>query len=198
VPRRFTEDGKHEPPDHGHWEVAGPGQLGPQRKRLRYEPYTMDVSKYIGSRFMKYEHAHLEALLAALDATRRALRRNTCGDWTIRGKRGHIYADGSGFLIVVSPGDSIRRWTNTKRKLDFCRVTQDGDDEGCLHLDHLPTPKEADLIRETVRIRRKRRYTPDQLADITARLKKHTTRDPLWARTHSSKTEEGGKEPKLI
>jgi len=127
---------------------------------------------------MKYERAHLETLLTALGATGRALRRDSCGDWAIEGKRGHIYADGSGFLIVVCTGGFIRLWANTKRKLDFCRVTQDGDDEGCLHLDHLPTPKEADLIRRALRIKRKRRYTPDQLATLTARLKKKPTRDP--------------------
>lgn len=127
---------------------------------------------------MIYERARLERLLIALDATARALWRDGCGDWTIKGKRGRIYADGRGFLIVVSTGNSIRLWANAKGKLAFCRVTQDGDDEGCLHLDHLPTPVEADLIRHALRIKRKRYYTPDQLATITARLGKKTTRDP--------------------
>ena len=126
---------------------------------------------------MKYERAHLETLLTALSATRRAFWRDTCGDWAIWGKRGHIYADGSGFLIVVCTGGFIRLWANTKRKLDFCRVTQDGDDEGCLHLDHLPTPKEAELIRHALRIKRKRQLTPDQRATRAARLKKKPTRD---------------------
>jgi len=44
-------------------------------------------------------------------------------------------------------------------KLAFCRATQDGDDERCLHLDHLSTPAEADLIRDALRIKRKRHYT---------------------------------------
>jgi hypothetical protein len=112
---------------------------------------------------MKYERAHLETLLTALNATDRALRRDSCGDWTIIGKSGHIYADGSGFLIVVSPGDSIRRWTNIKGKLNFSRVTQDGDDEGCLHLDRLPTPAEADLLRDALKIKRRPSYTPEQI-----------------------------------
>jgi hypothetical protein len=126
---------------------------------------------------MKYERARLETLLTTLDATPRALRRDDCGDWAIKGKRGHICADGRGLLMVVSPGGSVRRWTNIKRKLDFCRVTQDGDDGGCLRLDHLPTPKEADLIRHGLRIKRKRQLTPDQRATRAARLKKKTTRD---------------------
>jgi hypothetical protein len=136
---------------------------------------------------MLYERAHLETLLIVLDVTPRALGRDSCGTWAIKGKRGHIYADGSGFLIVVSTGNSIRLWANAKGKLAFCRVTQDGDDEGCLHLDHLPTPAEADLIRDTLRIRRKRHYTPDQLATITARLSKNATRDAPGARTFAKK-----------
>ena len=139
---------------------------------------------------MKYERAHLETLLTALSATRRAFWRDTCGDWAIWGKRGHIYADGRGFLIVVGTEGSIRRWTNTKRKLDFCRVTQDGDDEGCLHLDHLPTPKETDLICDALGVKRKRRYTPDQLATLTARLKKKPTRDPPDPQTFVKKEKE--------
>jgi hypothetical protein len=127
------------------------------------------------------ERTHLETLLTALDATPRALRRDSCGDWAIKGKRCYIYADGTGFLIVVSTGNFIRLWTNTKLKLAFCRVTQDGDDEGCLHLDHLPTAAEADLIRDALGIKRKRHYTPDQMATIAARLKKNATRDPSRA-----------------
>jgi hypothetical protein len=130
---------------------------------------------------MLYERAHLETLLTKLDATPRALRRDSCGDCAIKGKRGHIYADGSGFLIVITTGNSIRRWPNTKRKLALCRVTQDGDNEGCLHLDQLPTAAEADLIRDALKIKRKRAYTPDQLASIIDRLSKSTTRDPSRA-----------------
>jgi hypothetical protein len=130
---------------------------------------------------MMYERARLERLLTALDATARVVRRDSCRDWVIKGERGYIYADGCGFLIVVSTGDSIRLWANTKRKLDFCRVTQDGDDQGCLHLDRLPTPAEADLIRDALRIKRKRHYRPDQLPSITARLSKNATRDPSRA-----------------
>jgi hypothetical protein len=133
---------------------------------------------------VKYERARLEAL----GATDRALRRDACGDWAVKGKRGRVYADGSGFLIVVvSARHSIRRWINIKRKLAFCHVTQDGDHEGCLHLDHLPTPKEADLIRHALGIKPKRRYKPDQLADLIARLKKKTTRDPRGPHTFVKK-----------
>lgn len=51
-------------------------------------------------------HAKLQALLSALDASSITLRRDLHrgeglkGDYAIRGKFGHIYADGVGFLLV--------------------------------------------------------------------------------------------------
>src|SRR5690242_1525448 len=38
-----------------------------------------------------------------------------------------------------------------KQRLSFCRVTQDGDWEGCLHLDRLPSAHEAATIRDLLR-----------------------------------------------
>ena len=49
-----------------------------------------------------HDRQHLETLLAALDASPRALRRDQCGDWAITGKSGHILADGEGYLLCVS------------------------------------------------------------------------------------------------
>ena len=81
------------------------------------------------------ERAHLE------------IRFDRYGDWCIAGRDGHIFADGKADLIVVMTGESVGRWKNVKKRLAFRRISQDGDDEGCLHLDRLPTAHEADLIR---------------------------------------------------
>jgi hypothetical protein len=43
-----------------------------------------------------------------------------------------------------------------ERRLSFCRVTQDGDDEGCLRLDELPTPEQAVLIRKAIGLKRRK------------------------------------------
>jgi hypothetical protein len=51
-----------------------------------------------------------------------------------------------------------------KRRLAFCHLNQDGDDEGCLRLDRLPRPQEAELIREALGIRKRRRVSPQVLA----------------------------------
>ena len=117
------------------------------------------------------DRASLLALVAALDASPRALCRDACGDWQISGKQGCIYADGNGWLIVVMTGESARRWTNVKQRLHpFCRITQDCDDEGALHLDRLPKPGEADLIREAIGIRRKRSMSPEALQQARSAL----------------------------
>jgi hypothetical protein len=115
------------------------------------------------------ERARLHALLTALDASSVALQRDLNrsegrkGDIGIHGKLGHIYADGTGSLLSVNAKDerdqSPRRWTNIKRRLAFCRITQDGDEEGCIQLDQLPTSAEAVLIRKALGIRKRRTLT---------------------------------------
>jgi hypothetical protein len=62
-----------------------------------------------------------------------------------------------------------------KRRLAFCRVTQDGDWEGCLQLDRLPTAEEARVIMDVLRIRRRRHLSPEAKAlqiDQLRRLRK--------------------------
>ena len=105
---------------------------------------------------------HLGAMLTALDVSPRALER-PIGDWQIAGNSGHIMTDGRGFLLYVSTSESPRRWTGIKKRLGFCRLTQDGDDEGCLYLERLPKADEAVLIREAIGIRKRRHLTPEAL-----------------------------------
>ncbi len=106
--------------------------------------------------------ASLQALLIALNASPLSLRRDFLrgigrkGDQAIRGKRGHIYADGDGYLLFIG-GQSARFWSAAKRKLSFCQLKIDDDDEGTLHLDHLPSPTEAKAIRQVMAIRKRRK-----------------------------------------
>ena len=116
--------------------------------------------------------------LAALDASPVALQRDLHrdegrrGNYGIHGKWGHIYIDGKGFLLCVTAkgerDQSPRRWTSIKRRLEFCRITQDGDDEGCLYRDQLSTPVQAGLIRQALGIRKRRTLTKDCRAQLDA------------------------------
>src|SRR5262249_42065960 len=94
-------------------------------------------------------------LTTALKASVTTLTRDDCGDWQLKGQRGHIYVDGNGYLLVIYAG-TARMWGSIKERLSFCRVTQDGDDEGCLHLDHLPNKEEAAKVRACLKLRKRR------------------------------------------
>jgi hypothetical protein len=116
--------------------------------------------------------AHLEALMRALNASPRTLGRDECGDWAINGRLGHIFSDGAALLLYVTTEESVRRWNNIKHRLNFCRVVQDGDDEGCLQLDRMPAPTEAGVIREALGIRRRRHLSPEELARAVITLER--------------------------
>ena len=54
----------------------------------------------------------------------------------------------------------------------FRKVTQDGDEEGCLRLHELPTAKQAVAIREALGIRKRREMTADELARVRSLFKR--------------------------
>ena len=110
-----------------------------------------------------------ERLLAALDASPSQLRRDEAGWWIIAGRRGaiHTWGDGRTWGVHVI-GRSTRHWTTIKRRLAFMTVTQDGDEEGCLRLFRLPTPREAALIRDALLLRKRRALTEESRARLIA------------------------------
>src|SRR5262249_56174673 len=88
-----------------------------------------------------------KALLAALGAWDRALRRDECGAWCISGKHGSIHTWGDGRSWVLWVGcRSEKHWAYTKRRLAFSAVTQHRDHEGSLPLHHLPTVDQVKSI----------------------------------------------------
>jgi hypothetical protein len=113
------------------------------------------------------DRTYLETLLIAFDASAIALERPVCrgwvGDYQITGKHGHVLANHPGYLLYVT--GTVQRWKKAKRILPGT-VTQDGDDEGILRLDRLPTPAEADAIRDVIGIRRRRHMTAEALANL--------------------------------
>ena len=110
----------------------------------------------------KDQRLALLELVKALGARDNSLRRDECGDWHIEGRSGHIHAvPGSldrpathGFQIYVA--GSGRWWAAAKRGIAFADLTSNGEDEGMLFLDRLPTPDEAEVIRHFVGIAKKR------------------------------------------
>jgi hypothetical protein len=98
-----------------------------------------------------------KALHSALGTWDRALQRDHCNAWAIIGKRGsiHTWGDGKSWALYVSC-NSGQHWTWAKKKLTFCSLTQDADDEGVLRLDQLPMPDQAEAIRDALGIQKRR------------------------------------------
>jgi hypothetical protein len=107
----------------------------------------------------------LAVFAQALGSASSALRRDECGDPRIFGKRGHVYAVPEGFQLYCVC-ESPRAWTYAKRALSFAEVTQDGDEEGMLIMDRLPTAEEAETIRSYLGINKAREYDAETLARL--------------------------------
>jgi hypothetical protein len=65
---------------------------------------------------------------------------------------------------------SALHWTYTKRRLSFCVVTLDCEDEGCLRLHQLPTPEQANVIRDILGIHKRREVSAAELERLKALL----------------------------
>jgi hypothetical protein len=115
------------------------------------------------------DRAQQQALLEALGAWDRALRRDECGAWCISGHRGsiHTWGDGRTWVLFVACR-SARHWMATKARLSFCTITNDGDDEGTLRLHEPPTAHQAAVIREALGIRKRQEISASTLERLRA------------------------------
>jgi hypothetical protein len=117
----------------------------------------------------------LQRFAAALDSRASALRRDECGDWAIWGTNGHIYAVPEGFQLMIGCDfgyvrwTSARGWESAKKRLGFGKVTQDGDCEGSIILDRLPSKPEAAEIRDILGIPKRVELSEGQLANLRRR-----------------------------
>ncbi len=86
------------------------------------------------------------------------MRLDACGAWRINGRSGHVYTwdDSGGGWVMYVACTSTWAWTTAKKQLAFAEVTQDGDEEGCLHLHGLPTADQARVIRSILGIRKRK------------------------------------------
>ena len=136
----------------------------------------------------------LLAFAEALGCRDAALRRDECGDWRIKGRFGHVYAAPEGFQIYFRGADefeepkSSQGWTYAKRAMAFAKVMQDGDAEGILLLDRLPTSDEAEIIRGKLQIAKKRELSDEELARLR-RQGFHSSDDGSGEKTASSRTD---------
>jgi hypothetical protein len=133
------------------------------------------------------QRAQLESFLKSIGARPSTLRKDACGDPAIMGTKGHVMAASFvSWVKPVRPGkqsstasagsmlyvvtESAMAWTYAKRALRFAVVTQDGDEEGILWLDRLPTVEEAKAIRRYLGIPKKAEMSEETRAKRVAAL----------------------------
>lgn len=97
------------------------------------------------------------------------LHLNECDDWVLTSSYGSIQTDGEYWYLYVID----RRWSSVKKELSFMTLTQDGDDEGILRLDRMPTELEAIKIRKILNLRKMPDYTPEQLKALRDQLEEN-------------------------
>lgn len=141
------------------------------------------------------QRATLLTLADALVSAAAALRRDDNNDWRINGSAGHIYAvpgvpqrPRPGYLMFCER-ETRMAWTYAKKALPFCLVTQDGGTEGCFFLDRLPDEAEAEAIRDTLGVRKRPAYSPEEIEARALRMRGVRGQKP------ASATRLGGEEP---
>lgn len=113
-------------------------------------------------RLRQQDRAELETLLIALNGAKKALRLDECGDRVITGSRGTIRACEGKFFIYLARKTS-RIWNNTKDALSgIATATQDGDEEGILVMERMPSPEEAETLRKHLGLRQTRDVSEEQ------------------------------------
>lgn len=120
----------------------------------------------------KKDRAYLKKLCKALDVSENRLKEDEYNDWNIVGLRGHIFTDQEYWYLFTSP-ESVRKWNITKRQLSFMEVSQDGDDEGILRCNRMPSRFEAMEVRKVIGVRPTKKLTEEQRQALISRGYKH-------------------------
>lgn len=123
------------------------------------------------------DRQNLSELLVTLLASASHLRVDEAGWHVLEGKHGYIakYSDRPDDILIYISCRSRRHWTYTKKRLSFCKVTQDGDSEGCLRLSRKPTPDEARQLRKALGLRQRTTFDPDALERKRSSMQRAST-----------------------
>jgi hypothetical protein len=112
---------------------------------------------------------YLTELLDHLDVSSSRLKRDGCLDWNIVGRKGHIFTDTVYWYAFVNE-TTKRKWSSIKHKLSFMELNQDGDDEGILKLERMPSYEEAEVIREIIGLNKRPAMSEAHLEYLRGRI----------------------------
>jgi hypothetical protein len=85
-----------------------------------------------------------------------------------------------GKYFVYMPAGSAQAWTWAKKRLSgFATVSQDGDEEGILTFERMPTPEEAETVRSYIGLRQTREVSPEQIQRFREVRRKGSVGSPV-------------------
>lgn len=113
---------------------------------------------------------YLKKLALSLDISEGRIKLDECGDWNIVGLRGKINTD-TEFWYLLPKLDSPRKWNNTKKNLSWMEVHIDGDFEGILKSNRMPSRDEAMMVRKVIGMRPSTKLTEEGRALLKNRLR---------------------------
>ncbi len=90
--------------------------------------------------------------------------------------------------MIIGEFPSGRWWGAAKRGLSFAPVTPDGDDEGALFIDRLPTPEETETIRHYVVIAKRRTLNDGERARLAGLGRRFEKRSSVGSAVTGEKT----------
>ena len=106
-----------------------------------------------------HDKEQMEVLADALKISRKHVRKDTFGQWTIDRGQGRVqpWGDLSSYVIYVV-ACSARKWGAIKRKAKAFgwEITQDGDDEGCFRFGVPTNADKATYLRTMLGLRKRR------------------------------------------
>ena len=86
------------------------------------------------------------------------------------GTKGWIYAEPEGFYFYYE-ASSVKMWNIVKKEMAFCLLSQDGDSDGVMLLNRLPTEPEAEIIRQRLGIRKRKIISDEERERLSKRMK---------------------------
>lgn len=99
----------------------------------------------------------------ALNSRLNAIRKDDCGDLRIVGKNGWISAVPEGFQIYFDGSPLAWSWCKKAFK-GFAKLTMDCDEDGIHLMERLPTPAEAETIRDKLGVYKRLELTEENQA----------------------------------
>ena len=113
----------------------------------------------------------LRKLVDIMKVSRTKIKLDECEDWCITTREGKVYTDGKKIYVHFFHGWKTS-WDTVKTHLPFMEVQIDGDTEGVLALDRLPTKDEAEAIRIELKLSMKKVLTKEQSDILIRRFQK--------------------------